>query len=272
MSIWKLTFFIFAGIALIIITLSQSVQAWEGAVTIDEFVMHESSTAQGDNIPVTVTITNHDVESHSIHFRGLLVDSNGEYVRGDDGAAILVHVYLPGQLYQIWPDETKTLEIGVQTYNLPLGTWTADIGVLLYDDDDEVTDMITTSQFEITAAPSSLVGGTDFDPACGAMFACFILFGVIMVFVVKGKQQKSTMNETPGVMLVQPPPPAPAAVALPPPTKIMHQQTAVQQSIPIPYTSLPAGGQYEQVGNVNIYTTLDGRKWIQQPDGNFVQN
>lgn len=257
--------------SLILINFSQPVQAWEGAVTIDSFKLHDSEVYQGDKMSATVTITNHDFEKHNIHFRGLLVDSDGEYYRGEDGSNELVFVDMDCclSLYNLFEGETVTLELKINTFNLPLGTWTSDIGVLLYDNDDEVTDVTTTSQFKINSEADSIdgPGPTTMEGALAMCFG-FIIMASLVGFIAIKHFANQDSNINPPVMMATsnqaiiassvPPPPVPPKVNINP--------------IPIPYTSLPPNGEYKQVGNVTIYSTIDGRTWIQQPNGTFIQN
>lgn len=251
-------------ISLSLINFSQSVSAWEGAVTIDDLQLKENTVTKGNGIDATITVTNHDIESHNIHFRGLLIDSNGDYYRGEDGSAELVFVDMDCclSLYQIWEDETVTLDIEIETSNLPTGTWTSEIGVLLYDNNDEVTDSITTLEFKINPKE----GDSEISGSNNILASAFGFIILIVIGILGFKHYREQDSEVEPIAVMAVPNNNVVTSNIPPnPPKINIK------SPPIPYTNLPPGGEYKQVGDTTIYTSLDGRTWVQQSDGTFIE-
>lgn len=130
-----------------------------GLVSIDSFEMENDLTVEKyDEIPLSVIVTNNDQnDEYSIKFRGLLVDSEtGEHYRNSDGSGQIVFVDMTNvggsSLYLIYPNETKLLYLEMDTWNLPYGNWSVDIGVEIYEY-DTYTDVIRTPSFELIKKP-----------------------------------------------------------------------------------------------------------------------
>ena len=138
---------------------------------------------------------------------------------------------------------------------------------MLYDNDDEVTDYTTTSQFEIKPKGEIIANNPDYNETVGICFAFVIIASLVGFIAVKHFSEQDANIESRVVMATSNQTIATSNISPPPnPPKVNIS------SIPIPYTSLPPGGEYTQVGNATIYSTSDGRTWIQQQDGNFLQN
>ena len=154
-NMWKVVFPLAAIIIFLFPVLGVSGDHGYGLVQIDSYDMGEGLTSTNEeDIPLSVIVTNIDPEdAWAIKFRGLLKDpETEEYYRKDDGGALIVTIRMTNvggsSLYNLYPNETKLLELEIDTRYFPLGNWSVDIAVLVYEL-DWYTDTIGTPTFEI---------------------------------------------------------------------------------------------------------------------------
>ena len=275
MSLLRLVARFFFPILFVSLVFSGNAQAW---VYIDSFQLNETEVIEGEELGARVTVSNIDSESHYIHFRGLLVDENGDYVRDDDGSGQLVFIDMDCclSLYNIWGGETVDLDLKIKTYNLPLGNWTSEIGVLIYDEDDYVSDSTKTEKFEIVEESF----GTDVSSSIAGFCGLILIVGIIAA-VVAIKQNEKTKPSS-----------LPVQIFNPNSQSVNTAYTSLNianikgsyplETIPVvssPNTTnasylpenLPSGGEFKQVGDVFFYMTPDGRSWVKQSDGTYIQ-
>jgi len=149
-----LSFLMFASLPL-----STTADHGGGLISIDEQHMSENMTSTNDeDLNLSVIVTNNDPEDQwQIKFRGLLKDpETSEYYRGEDGVAEIITVRMTNiggsSLYNLYPNETKLLELEIETRNMPLGNWSVDIGVEIFTL-DTYTDVTSTPVFQIVSPP-----------------------------------------------------------------------------------------------------------------------
>ena len=266
---------VFFPVVFVSLVFSGTAQAW---IYIDSFQLNETQVVEGEELGARVTVSNIDSESHYIHFRGLLADENGDYVRDDDGSAQLVFVDMDCclSLYNIWGGETVDLDLKIKTYNLPLGNWTSEIGVLLYDEDDYVSDSTMTEKFEIKE--ESLAA--DFSSSLAGFCGLIMIVAIIVAVVVIKQNEKANPSSLPVEIINSNPQSVKVAYtslntanvkasypleAIP---AVSSPNTINSSLLP---ENLPSGGEFKQVGDVFFYMTPDGRNWVKQSDGTYLQ-
>ncbi len=138
-----------------------------GTVSIDERMMEENQTSTNEiDIELAVIVTNNDPEdAWAIKFRGLLKDPvTGEYQRDESGNGIIITTRMTNtggsSLYNLYPNETKQLNLSMETRNIPVGNWSVDIGVEIYEL-DTYTDVTTSAVFQIVNPPPEEIQETE---------------------------------------------------------------------------------------------------------------
>jgi len=201
-----------------------------GLVSIDSFEMENNiGTTNEDDIPLSVIVTNNDPEdAWAIKFRGLLKDPvTGEYYRQADGSAQIITVWMTNigasTLYNLYPNETKLLELEIETSSIPYGVWSVDIGVEIFEL-DTYTDMITTPSFEVVEPIADDPVVIDSYSGVLRMFCCFIfvlLSGSIVLIRLRTAGLIFHAESNTDDSEVQPPPdaqPSESPFAFPPET------------------------------------------------------
>jgi len=224
-NMWKVAFPLAAIIIFLFPVLGVSGDHGYGLVTIDSYDMREGLTSTNEeDIPLSVIVTNTDPEdAWAIKFRGLLKDpETGEYYRKADGSALIVTIRMTNvggsSLYNLYPNETKLLELEIETRYFPLGNWSVDIAVEVYEL-DWYTDVIGTPTFEIiepneddSAVPAVIESESEESnknsgDLLSALCFIFLLFGSLAYILIRPSQhrQGSLYAENTHDSEVQPP-------------------------------------------------------------------